>query len=141
MAEVARQHEQAFVTAGIRPDFIDRLIAATDAVRDSESAKSQIVALRVEATAGLHRQIREARRYLRALDGFVRAALKAEDGLLARWTHLSRVVPKPEAEFTEVIGPSQPATSPAGPNAGSPSSERDDALAGRRAESPLNAAA
>ena len=91
MAEAAKVHESALRTAGLAPDFIASLLAATDALRDALSGATQTSGLRVEASAGLRKQGRYVRKVIRALDALVRAAIGEDDVLLERWEHIRRV--------------------------------------------------
>jgi hypothetical protein len=90
MAEEARKYEQTFLTAGLPPDFIARLVAQTDALRDAMNAQSQLRAQRVKATIGLGEEARVARGALRVLDVLVRSRVKEKE-VLARWRQLRRV--------------------------------------------------
>ncbi len=125
MAEAAKDHEAALSAAGLRPDFIVALVGATDALRDAVNAKAQTIALRMEATAGLRQDAREARRYLRALDAMVRAVIGSEEGLLARWLKVRRV-------DSVVVSATQPA-----PVVEGPSDVPVDAPVGGPADAPV----
>jgi hypothetical protein len=91
MAEAAKPHEPTLLAAGLPADFIARLVAATELLDRSLSAKGETVSLRAEATAGLTKDGRAARRALRILDVLVRAAIKEDNTLLDRWANASRV--------------------------------------------------
>jgi len=91
MAEAARIHEASLLAGGLAPGFIDGLVAATDALRDSLSAKKQTVGLRVAATAGLINEARVATKRLRVLDSLIRATIKDDNVLLDRWMSISRI--------------------------------------------------
>jgi len=118
MAEAARKHEAVLLSAGLAPDFIARLVAATDALENAMKETVRIRALRVEATAGLRKQGQKARKVLRALDRMVQAAIAADDVLLVRWAHIRRIAsigtPSSTAETTP--GEQVPAPTPAGPS-------------------------
>jgi hypothetical protein len=101
MAEAAAPHRAALTAGGLADDFIERLISATDALRDAVSATSQVVATRVEATAMLGKHGQVARRYLSALDSVVRAAIEPDQALFDRWVNLSRVA---SAAVVEAVG-------------------------------------
>ena len=60
MARAATVHETTFLEAGQSGDFVDRLVAATDALEDGITNKGQADAARVKATGGSGR--RRARR-------------------------------------------------------------------------------
>ena len=91
MAEAAKAHEQTFLAAGLPAGFIDRLVSATDLLKAALDTKGATNALRVEATAGLHKEGRVARNALRVLDALVRAAVRQDNALLDRWFAISRV--------------------------------------------------
>jgi hypothetical protein len=91
LAEAATPHKEALVAAGLREDFIERLVAATDALRDATRARSDVAAQRTEATALLEKDGRLARLRLRALDIAIRSAIKPDQPLYDRWVNLSRV--------------------------------------------------
>ena len=101
MAEAAAPHRAALIAGGLADDFIERLITATDALRDAASASSQVVATHVEATAMLRKHGQVARRYLSALDSVVRAAIEPDQALYDRWVNLSRVA---SAAVGEAVG-------------------------------------
>jgi len=92
MAEAAKVHEAALIAGGLPVDFIARLVAATEALRESLSARGQTLALRVEATAGLLKEAATARNALRVIDSMVRAAARNDDLLLDRWMSIRHVV-------------------------------------------------
>ncbi len=94
MAESARLYEATFLEAGLPADFIEKLLGATDALRDAANTKGQARALRIEATAALVEEARSARDALRVLDALVRKSIK-DRSVLARWKAVSRVGPVP----------------------------------------------
>jgi hypothetical protein len=91
MADAAARNEPALLAGGLPSGFIDNLIRATDALRDALTAKTEIKARQVEATAGLRKAGRIGRNAIRVLNALVRSALKDENTLLDRWTNISRV--------------------------------------------------
>jgi hypothetical protein len=91
MAQAAAPHREALVAGGLKEDFIERLIAATNALRDADSAAAQVVGARVEATALLKERGRAARRYLHALDRIIRSEIQPDQALFGRWVSVSRV--------------------------------------------------
>jgi hypothetical protein len=90
MAEVAREHEASLLAGGLPSGFIEELLAATDALRESLSARKQTVGVRVAATAGLSNEARVATTRLRVLDTLVRKAVR-EKPLLEAWKSVSRI--------------------------------------------------
>jgi hypothetical protein len=91
IADVAKKHEAALLAAGRPAGFIAELVAATDALRDAVNATRQVKGQRMEATAGLVAEAKVARRALGLVDTLVRASIKGDRALLARWTHIRRV--------------------------------------------------
>ncbi len=116
MAEAARKHEAVLLSAGLAPDFIARLVGATDALEKAMKEAVRIRALRVAATAGLRKQGQKARKVLRALDRMVEAAVATGDGLLDQWAVIRRVAPVGTPSSTVDTTPGeQPTPAPAGP--------------------------
>ena len=115
MAEAARKYEQTFLTAGLPPDFIARLLATTEALREAMNAQSQLRAQRVQATTGITEEARIARGALRVLDVLVRARVREKE-VLARWRQLRRVTVRStprtveQAEATDNAGSSPSGT-------------------------------
>ena len=107
MAEAAKQHEATFIAAGLPPDFIQKLVEATDALNETLVSTGETSALRVRATAGLAKDGRIARDSLRIMDVLVRAALEDDDVLLDQWRAISRVV----SAATSARALEEPATS------------------------------
>jgi len=105
MADAAKQNEPALLAGGLASGFIDKLIAATDALRDAVNATSETNARRVEATAGLRKAGRIGRDAIRVLNALVRAAVKDDNTLLDRWTNISRVAAA--ATSSSVAAPAQ----------------------------------
>ncbi len=143
MAQAAEPYREAFAAAGLNADFIERLVEATDALRDSVAAKSEVTARRVEATAGLRKDGRSARRYLWVVDSLVRRAIRTEGALLSKWEHVSRVAAVAAAAAESagtpvstppVVTPSEGADSNSPSGAGS--SGRDGAAAEKGAHEP-----
>ena len=114
IAEVAKKHEAALVAAGRSPEFVAQLIAATDALADAVNVARRIRARRIEATKALDAEAKVARRSLGLLDTLVRAGVKTDEGLLARWMHVRRVV----SRVSPVVAQSPSPSIPSGPAPG-----------------------
>jgi hypothetical protein len=111
LAEAVKEYEATFVAAGLRPGFVARLVAATDALRDISSARAQTTAARTGATAALVREGQRARRYLRLLDSILRSELAAGSVVLDEWAHVIRLA---TAAARAAASVEAPAETPAG---------------------------
>jgi hypothetical protein len=104
MATEAEKYEGAFVTAGLPGDFIKQLRDAADALTSLISQRKQSAAERGAATKLLRAELREAKKVVLVLDGFVKTAAKDNPKLLVTWKILKRLrrqtVTPPEAPVT-----------------------------------------
>jgi hypothetical protein len=91
MARAAATHEAEFLAAGLPAGFIEKLVAATEALKDAMNARGRSGALVARATAGLRKEGRVARKTLRILDALVRSTVEADEVLLDEWESISRV--------------------------------------------------
>jgi hypothetical protein len=114
MARAARVHEAALLEAGLPADFLEQLVAATDALEAGITARGRAESLRVEATAGLDNEARVARFALRLLDSLVRSAVAEDDALIDRWGKVSRIA----AAAISTQTPSDGDGGPGGPSGG-----------------------
>ena len=89
-AAVATQQE-VFVSSGQPEDFLDRLDAAIEQLRQSIVGKARNVGTHVGAKRGLADEIRAGRKAVYILDTIVRAAFKGQGTVLARWNVAKRV--------------------------------------------------
>jgi hypothetical protein len=111
MAEAAAPYAEVFVSAGLTPGFLDRLVAAANATVTSVTGRNLHRQDRVGATKGLKSTLTEARKKVRALDALVKSALKDEPALLAAWRTARRVQKySGGAQPAVVVPPTSPAT-------------------------------
>ena len=116
MARAAKTHEAAFLAAGLPEAFIEKLVAATEALKEAMNTRGRAAALAARATGGLRKEGRVARKTLRILDTLVRSAVEDDDVLVDQWQSISRVAVSATSTqaFGEEAGPGEddPADSP-----------------------------
>jgi hypothetical protein len=98
MGGAAQPYEQVFIDAGLPPDFLARLSAATAAVEASIFVRSTARGSQSKATGSLKQHELRARRLFRALNDLVTPVLAVGDGnsgLLAEWNSARRIALKP----------------------------------------------
>jgi hypothetical protein len=95
MADVATQHASVFVEQGLSADFVERLRAATEAVKQSVDGRAASRGRKVSGTRGLSSEEKNARAQLNVLDSMVVPLLLDKDALLAEWRSLRRINAKP----------------------------------------------
>lgn len=120
---VAEAHKATFTGAGFAADFLDRLKAATDALRATLDARNEQLGRRSAATAGVNQELQRGRALLRMLNDMVGPPLKADHALFAKWRTLSRfersgrqkgaTTPPTDGEPAAPVPPT-PAPAPAG---------------------------
>lgn len=91
MASEAAPYADAFVAAGMKPDFIARLTAAANAMTDAVSERAQTRGKLSGATKGLKTTLASGRKLVRVLDAFVTSELAEDPALLASWKRVKRV--------------------------------------------------
>jgi hypothetical protein len=91
MAQAAAPFTDAFVAAGMKPDFVTRLTAAADAVIQAVSDRAQSRGKMSGATKGLKTTLASGRRLVRAIDAFVASEFANDPALLANWKRVKRV--------------------------------------------------
>ena len=111
MAQAAAPYADVFISAGLPPDFIARLNAASDAMLQSIDQRSKNQGRTSGATKGLSATLRVARQTVHILDSFVRVALADDPALLANWNRIKRV------QRSRVSTTAAPATPVAAPDA------------------------
>ena len=110
MAQAAAPHADVFISAGLPPDFIARLNAASDAMLQSIDQRSKNQGRTSGATKGLSATLRVARQTVHILDSFVRVALADEPALLANWNRIKRVQ---HSRVSTTAAPATPVAVPA----------------------------
>jgi hypothetical protein len=111
MARAATPHAETFVAAGLPTDFVERLLAAADAVETSMLGRNQNRGQRVGATKGLKDEEKRGRQTVKVLDSLVLPALGTTDYLIAEWNSLKKVAAKPgvPARAATQVPPTVPA--------------------------------
>lgn len=97
---------------GLKPDFIQRLTDASDAMLASYTSRAGRYGRRRGATVGLAQKLKEGRLILGLLDSLIESAAYGDARLLASWhavTHVRRIPPR-TAEVAAVLPP--PAAEP-----------------------------
>jgi hypothetical protein len=108
MAKAAAPFADAFISAGLPPDFLARLNAASSELVAAVSDRTQSRGRQSGATAGLKQKLSSARKLVHVLDTFIEAEVEDNEALLANWHMIKRVRrtgPKakaPVADFTSV---------------------------------------
>jgi hypothetical protein len=102
MADAAIPHVETLTECGLQEDFVERLLAAADALSRAAQARRTANDRRSGATAALMQREREGRGIIQLLDALVRPRLRGYTVLLARWCEaicVSRTAePKPVSE-------------------------------------------
>jgi hypothetical protein len=91
MAQAAVPFTDAFVAAGLPPDFVTRLNSATESMLGSVIDRTKSLGSRSGATTGLKVRLSAARKIVHVLDAFVKPVLKDDPALLANWNLIKRV--------------------------------------------------
>jgi hypothetical protein len=91
MAQEAAPYADAFVAAGLKPDFVTRLTAAANAMTDAVSDRAQSRSKLSGATTGLKTTLAAGRKLVRVLDAFVASELAEDPALLSSWKRVKRV--------------------------------------------------
>jgi hypothetical protein len=91
MAQAAAPYADAFVAAGLKPDFVARLTAAANAMTDAVSDRAQTRGKLSGATKGLKTTLAAGRKLVRVIDAFVESELAEDPALLASWKRVKRV--------------------------------------------------
>jgi hypothetical protein len=120
MANAAAPFADTFIDAGLPPDFLSRLRAATSELSDIVSDRTQSRGKQAGATTGLKQKLSSARKLVHVLDAFVDAALEGNEPLLAGWEavkHVRKIPPKPKTPVAVVASTATTAASTATPAA------------------------
>ena len=87
----AEKHAQLMIENGRPADFLARLDAAIEALRDSVMNRASNVGLHVGAKAGLAQELRRGRGLMQVLDALVGDTFANDAEVLARWRVAKRV--------------------------------------------------
>jgi hypothetical protein len=120
MANAATPFADTFISAGLPPDFIAQLRAATNAMVSAVAERNQNRGKRGGATTGLKEKLGRARRIVHVLDAFVQTALKDDSVLLSSWNIVKRVRRNSNRPANPATSATPPATPPATPHADAP---------------------
>jgi hypothetical protein len=85
IATVAGDHRDVFLDLGFEGDFVDKLVAATDALRAAEAQDIRYRMQSGHATRSIADLVSRARKHARLLDALVMARLAGNDRLIAEW--------------------------------------------------------
>lgn len=91
MAKEAAPFAEAFIKAGLRPDFVERLTGAADAMVNAVSDRVQNRGKWSGATKGMKTTLAGARKLVKVIDALVASALVDDPALLANWKRVKRV--------------------------------------------------
>lgn len=91
MGSAAALYEDQFVEAGRSPDFLARLDAAAEALRQCLLSKARNLGQQVGASAGIGREIKRGRSVVDVIDTIVKEAFRGDVQLLAEWRSAKRV--------------------------------------------------
>ena len=87
----AAKYEQVFVENGRPADFLARLDASIEVVRQSLLVRARSVGQHVGARAGVSQTLKEAQGFVRILDAMVQDAFAGNADVLAKWRVAKRV--------------------------------------------------
>ena len=91
MAEAAKPYQQVFVGNGCPETFVDDMVAAAAAVRESIDARGKSIATKAAARGGLKATATRAHAVLRFLDAQVKSAAGGDAKILAAWNSAKRI--------------------------------------------------
>jgi hypothetical protein len=108
MGKAAQRHNDVLLATGLRADYLEQLEAATEAMvkslNDRDASRGKVSG----ATTGLREKLSRSRRIVRAINSYVRKALRGDATLLRNWKSVKRVQIVP---VQSVKAPSAPALS------------------------------
>jgi hypothetical protein len=120
--DAATPYEDTFVRQGMAADFLARLDAAMEGLRQSQAEHAETKQKRVGAKAGIASEIRRGRQAVQMLDAFVKANFEGNVEVLAKWKSAKKVLRLPggsNASAEASVQPTAPGTpsAPAAPKA------------------------
>ena len=92
LAGAAEQFAPTFIEAGLTPGFGDRARAAAEQLVQAIGGKGAHRSSRVQATDGIEKQVRQARRAVSMLDSLIHVQLYEQDPLLAGWRNARAII-------------------------------------------------
>ncbi len=108
MAEASRRHEAVLIDGGLSTNFIARLEAAAETMKESLDGRATFGVRRRGATAGLSIEEQRGRNMIKLLDSELLPLIGADQALLAAWQTAKRIPRKPGVK----IGSTTAATTP-----------------------------
>jgi hypothetical protein len=97
MKAAASEYASAFVGAGLPPDFVEQLQAASDALSNSLTNRTSNGAAQRGATIGLDAETTRGRQAVKVLDSLVEPLIQGNLALLGQWTAAKRFTGKASA--------------------------------------------
>jgi hypothetical protein len=91
MASVAREYEGAFISAGLRPTFVEELESAIAEIEATLAVRSDRRGLRAGATRGLRTSIAACAKYKAVLHAFIERDARGDAQLLGYWRSIKQV--------------------------------------------------
>lgn len=85
MRTTAAKYEERFREVGLPQDFLAKLDAAIEGIRQTVLNRAQNVGRHVAAKAGLEAEVKRARNCLKVLDAMVLYAFRSQPDVLASW--------------------------------------------------------
>jgi hypothetical protein len=93
--EAAEKYEQVLIDNGRPVDFLAKLDAAIERLRETHAARAVNVGLRAGAGAAVRDQLKRGRKLMELIDGLVADAYEGDVEVLARWRIAKRVKAMP----------------------------------------------
>jgi hypothetical protein len=119
MGMEAKKYHDVFVEAGLPADFVEALESAVQRFKEASGQPRQHRSNRRGVTEGAETDLKQAKKYLKVLDAFVRKAAGDDTSLLAAWKAVKRFPPRKktvaEAEELPVVAPPLMISAPAEP--------------------------
>lgn len=109
MGVEASKYHPLFVEAGLPADFVERMDSAIQRFKDASAQPRQHRSNRRGVTEGAEADLKQAKKYLKVLDAFVRRTAGDDTALVAAWAAVKRFPPRRKAA---VEAPELPAVAP-----------------------------
>ena len=93
--EAATPYEETFVHKGMAADFLARLDAAMDGLRQAQAEHAETKQKRAGSKAGIASEIVRGRQAVQILDAFVKAQFEGNLEVLAKWKSAKKVLRVP----------------------------------------------
>jgi hypothetical protein len=99
MRTTAAKYESRFLEVGLPQDFLAKLDAAIEAIRQTVLSRAQNAGRHIAAKAGLVVEVKRARACLKMLDAMVLYAFRAQPDVIAAWKANKRIGQPPSFSF------------------------------------------